>query len=139
MKQKTNRIITGSTYVHNTCSRERCCYGSRILFKGEETVEKQMEADDLNEEETAEDETESADVTGDNSELAEDDIWTSGEEGTEFGTDEIPEAEEFTSEESDGLTDAAEAAQVKGSFAVAYIQRNSTIMPCRMKNVRKWT
>lgn len=120
MKKKQIALLLAALMCITPAAESVAVMGAEFS-SGEETVEKQMEADDLNEEETAEDETESADVTGDNSELAEDDIWTSGEEGTEFGTDEIPEAEEFTSEESDGLTDAAEAAQVKGSFAVAYI------------------
>lgn len=48
-------------------------------------------------------------------------IWTSGEEVSDFGTDEVPEVDGFTSEESEVSTDAADAKQVKGSFEVAYI------------------
>ena len=46
-------------------------------------------------------------------------IWTSGE--AEFGIDEIPEADEFTSEDLEELTDAAGAEQGTGNYEVAYI------------------
>lgn len=48
-------------------------------------------------------------------------IWTSGKETSDFDTDEAPEVDGFTSEESEASTDAAGAKQVKGSFEVAYI------------------
>ena len=69
---------------------------------GEETVEMQGTEEEAEAEDTAE-------------------IWTSGEEGSDFGTDEALEVDGFTSEESEVSTDAAGAKQVKGSFEVAYI------------------
>ena len=49
------------------------------------------------------------------------DIWTSGEDVLDFGADEVPEMDEFTSGESDVLADAAEAKQGSGNYEVAYI------------------
>lgn len=69
---------------------------------GEEIVEMQDTEEEAEAEDTAE-------------------IWTSGEEVSDFGTDEVPEVDGFTSEESEVSTDAASAKQVKGSFEVAYI------------------
>ena len=78
MKKKQIALLLAALMCITPAAESVAVMGAEFS-SGEETVEKQMEADDLNEEETAEDETESADVTGDNSELAEDDIWTSGE------------------------------------------------------------
>lgn len=122
MKKKQIALLLSALMCITPVAESVAVMGAEFS-SGEEaaSVEKQMEADGLNEAETVEDETESADVAGDNSELAEDEIWTSGEENTEFTADEIPETEEFISEESGTLTDAAEAKQVKGTFAVSYI------------------
>ena len=122
MKKKQIALLLAALMCITPAAESVAVMGAEFS-SGEEaaSVEKQMEADGLNEAETVEDETESADVAGDNSELAEDEIWTSGEENTEFTADEIPETEEFISEESGTLTDAAEAKQVKGTFAVSYI------------------
>ena len=93
---------------------------------GEEAVEamqEQTETEDSAAENvvTETEEAESAGITeGDSDSTGAEDIWTSGEE-EKFGTDEIPEVDEFTSEDTEELTDAAGAEQGTGNYEVAYI------------------
>ena len=93
---------------------------------GEEAVEamqEQTEAEDSAAENVATEteEAENAGITeGDSDSTGAEDIWTSGEE-EKFGTDEIPEVDEFTSEDTEELTDAAGAEQGTGTYEVAFI------------------
>ena len=64
MKKKQIALLLAALMCITPAAESVAVMGAEFS-SGEETVEKQMEADDLNEEETAEDETESADVTGD--------------------------------------------------------------------------
>lgn len=102
MKRKQIALLLAALMCITPVAESATVMGAEFS-SGEETVEMQ------NTEEETED-TKDAD-----------EIWTFGEEVSDFSTGEVPEADEFTSEESDVLTDAAGAKQVKGSFAVAYI------------------
>ena len=93
---------------------------------GEEAVEAMQEQTETEDSaaENAATETEEAEnsgiTEGDSDSTGAEDIWTSGEE-EKFGTDEIPEVDEFTSEDTEELTDAAGAEQGTGNYEVAYI------------------
>ena len=101
MKKKQVALLLAALMCITPMAESAAVMGAEFS-SGEETVEMQGTEEEAEAEDTAE-------------------IWTSGEEVSDFGTDEAPEVDGFTSEESEASTDAAGAKQVKGSFEVAYI------------------
>lgn len=101
MKKKQVALLLAALMCITSVVESATVMGAEFS-SGEETVEMQGTEEEAEAEDTAE-------------------IWTSGEEVSDFGTDEAPEVDGFTSEESEVSTDAAGAKQVKGSFEVAYI------------------
>ena len=101
MKKKQVALLLAALMCITPVAESAAVMGAEFS-SGEETVEMQGTEEEAEAEDTAE-------------------IWTSGEEVSDFGTDEAPEVDGFTSEESEASTDAAGAKQVKGSFEVAYI------------------
>lgn len=101
MKKKQVALLLAALMCITSVAESAAVMGAEFS-SGEETVEMQGTEEEAEAEDTAE-------------------IWTSGEEVSDFGTDEAPEVDGFTSEESEASTDAAGAKQVKGSFEVAYI------------------
>ena len=101
MKKKQVALLLAALMCITPVAESAAVMGAEFS-SGEETVEMQGTEEEAEAEDTAE-------------------IWTSGEEVSDFGTDEAPEVDVFTSEESEASTDAAGAKQVKGSFEVAYI------------------
>lgn len=101
MKKKQVALLLAALMCITPVAESAAVMGAEFS-SGEETVEMQGTEEEAEAEDTAE-------------------IWTSGEEVSDFGTDEAPEVDGFTSEESEVSTDAAGAKQVKGSFEVAYI------------------
>ena len=107
MKKKQVALLLAALMCITPMAESAAVMGAEFS-SGEETVEMQGTEEEAEAEDTAE-------------------IWTSGEEVSDFDTDEAPEVDGFTSEESEALTDAAGAKQVKGSFEVAYITEDFTI------------
>ena len=101
MKKKQVALLLAALMCITPMAESAAVMGAEFS-SGEETVEMQGTEEEAEAEDTAE-------------------IWTSGEEVSDFGTDEALEVDGFTSEESEASTDAAGAKQVKGSFEVAYI------------------
>lgn len=101
MKKKQVALLLAALMCITPVTESAAVMGAEFS-SGEETVEMQNTEEETEAEDTAE-------------------IWTSGEEVSDFSTEEVPEVDGFTSEESEVLTDAADAKQVKGSFEVAYI------------------
>lgn len=101
MKKKQVALLLAALMCITPMAESAAVMGAEFS-SGEETVEMQGTEEEAEAEDTAE-------------------IWTSGEEVSDFDTDEAPEVDGFTSEESEASTDAAGAKQVKGSFEVAYI------------------
>ena len=101
MKKKQVALLLAALMCITPMAESAAVMGTEFS-SGEETVEMQGTEEEAEAEDTAE-------------------IWTSGEEVSDFDTDEAPEVDGFTSEESEASTDAAGAKQVKGSFEVAYI------------------
>ena len=101
MKKKQVALLLAALMCITPMAESAAVMGTEFS-PGEETVEMQGTEEEAEAEDTAE-------------------IWTSGEEVSDFDTDEAPEVDGFTSEESEASTDAAGAKQVKGSFEVAYI------------------
>lgn len=101
MKKKQIALLLAALMCITPAAEGAAVMGAEFS-SGEEIVEMQDTEEEAEAEDTAE-------------------IWTSGEEVSDFDTDEAPEVDGFTSEESEVSTDAAGAKLVKGSFEVAYI------------------
>lgn len=101
MKKKQIALLLAALMCITPAAESAAVMGAEFS-SGEEIVEMQDTEEEAEAEDTAE-------------------IWTSGEEVSDFSTEEAPEVDGFTSEESEVSTDAAGAKLVKGSFEVAYI------------------
>ena len=119
MKKKQIALLLAALLCVSPAAECSAVMGAEFS-SGEETAEVQNTEEEVDTEEAV---GEIADAqAAETAEQAEsEDIWTSGEDVSDFGTGEVPEVDEFTSEESDALTDAAEAAQGSGNYEVAYI------------------
>ena len=110
MKKKQIALLLAALMCITPAAEGAAVMGAEFS-SGEEIVEMQDTEEEAEAEDTAE-------------------IWTSGEEVSDFSTEKAPEVDGFTSEESEVSTDAAGAKLVKGSFEVAYIteeQYNNTL------------
>ena len=123
MKKKQIALLLAALLCMSLAAECSVVMGAEFS-SGEETAEVQNTEGDAEAADTAgeiagvqaEEATETA------AELTEaEDIWTSGEDVSDFGTGEVPEVDEFTSEEADALAGAAEASTSKGTYEVAYI------------------
>ena len=124
-EEKTNRSITCSTLSVSTQWKAQLLWVRN--FSGEETVETM---DPSSAEEVV------PEIAETENEEAAEGIWISEEE-EEFGTDEIPEVDEFTSEDTEELTDAAGAEQGTGSYELAYITEEQYNHCLQSEDVRK--
>ena len=110
MKKKQIAVLLAALLSVSTAVEGTAVMGAEFS-SGEETVETM---DPSSAEEVV------PEIAETENEEAAESIWISeGEE--EFGTDEIPEVDEFTSEDTEELTDAAGAEQGTGNYEVAYI------------------
>ena len=110
MKKKQIAVLLAALLSVSTAVEGTAVMGAEFS-SGEETVETM---DSSSGEEVV------PEIAETENEEAAEGIWISeGEE--EFGTDEIPEVDEFTSEDTEELTDAAGAEQGTGNYEVAYI------------------
>ena len=110
MKKKQIAVLLAALLSVSTAVEGTAVMGAEFS-SGEETVETM---DPSSAEEVV------PEIAETENEEAAEGIWVSEEE-EEFGTDEIPEVDEFTSEDTEELTDAAGAEQGTGNYEVAYI------------------
>ena len=110
MKKKQIAVLLAALLSVSTAVEGTAVMGAEFS-SGEETVETM---DPSSAEEVV------PEIAETENEEAAEGIWISEEE-EEFGTDEIPEVDEFTSEDTEELTDAAGAEQETGNYEVAYI------------------
>ena len=110
MKKKQIAVLLAALLSVSTAVEGTAVMGAEFS-SGEETVETM---DPSSAEEVV------PEIAETENEEAAEGIWISEEE-EEFGTDEIPEVDEFTSEDTEELTDVAGAEQGTGSYEVAYI------------------
>ena len=108
MKKKQIAVLLAALLSVSTAVEGTAVMGAEFS-SGEETVETM---DPSSAEEVV------PEIAETENEEAAEGIWISEEE-EEFGTDEIPEVDEFTSEDTEELTDVAGAEQGTGSYEVA--------------------
>lgn len=112
MKKKQIAVLLAALLSVSTAVEGTAVMGAEFS-SGEETVETM---DPSSGEEVV------PEITETENEEAAEGIWISEKED-EFETDEIPEVDEFTAEDTEELTDAAGAEQGTGSYEVAYITK----------------
>ena len=117
MKKKQVAFLLAALMCITPVAESTAVMGAEFS-SGEEAVEMQNTEEEAEAEETAEAWTSGAEVPDFNRGETSD---SSISETSDFGTGEVPEVDGFTSEESETVTEAVGANQVKGSFAVAYI------------------
>ena len=123
MKKKQIALLLAALLCVSPAAECSAVMGAEFS-SGEETAEVQNSEGDTDAEDPVDDiaDVQAEEATEEAAELTEsENIWTSGEDASDFGTGEVPESDEFTSEESDALTDVAEAKQGTGNYEVAYI------------------